>query len=257
MTLLPQVSKRGGVINAVPGSATPSVVRAAAVPTLTVTDGLVAWWKADPGSVGGVADGAEVSTWLDSSPSGYTASAASGQRPLWRQSAFNGQPALEFDGANDRFTMALSASEELFTYYAVLSIDNNTTKEHGILGPSANGGRDWRITTNGRMQLNWLGFVTIGQSPTSLPANTPVVVGVEYSGSAWAFSVNGSPAGSGTNSKEFGNGFTSRIGSGVNPDNFPIDGKIAEIICYHRLLSAQEKSSVVSYLGGKYGISVA
>lgn len=62
----------------------------------------------------GIADGADVSTWTSRAVATITASQGTlANRPLYRLSGINGQPAVDFDGSND--IMSLSAGANTLT----------------------------------------------------------------------------------------------------------------------------------------------
>jgi PKD repeat protein len=65
--------------------------------------GLVLWLKAD--ALAGLADGAAVASWPDASGRCHHATQpAPGRRPVYREAAASGRPAVEFDAADDGMT---------------------------------------------------------------------------------------------------------------------------------------------------------
>ncbi len=66
--------------------------------------GLQWWFKADSLAL---SDADPVSSWLDSSGNGYTATQATGiNQPLYKTAILNGLPVVRFDGSNDKLTTA-------------------------------------------------------------------------------------------------------------------------------------------------------
>src|ERR1041384_8803564 len=67
--------------------------------TLTVTNNLVMWLKADSLAL---ANGAPISTWADSSTNlNHATQQTSGNQPAFVANAINGNPVVRFDGSSD------------------------------------------------------------------------------------------------------------------------------------------------------------
>jgi len=84
------------------------------------------WFKAD--AISGVANGAALTTWPDSSGNGYNAVSAAGKEPLYTTNVLNGQPAVLFKPSRPS-TMTVSASLTLNrpdTVFIVYDAENAT-----------------------------------------------------------------------------------------------------------------------------------
>ena len=81
--------------------------------------GLATWWKAD--AISGLADGAAISSWADSSGNSKTLIGYTTGRPLYKTNVRNGLPGVLFDGVNDNFEVALT-----FGVFTVLWASNLT-----------------------------------------------------------------------------------------------------------------------------------
>lgn len=81
----------------------------ASAPTLPYTNGLVQWFKAD--TITNLVDGSRVVLWSDSSPPGgknFLSTGGAGTDPLYKISAQNGLPGVDFDGVDDVLTHTAS-----------------------------------------------------------------------------------------------------------------------------------------------------
>lgn len=125
-----------------------ATARAAATPR--TTDGVVdpadeilaltptAWFKAD--AITSLNDGDPVSTWVDSSTSGFDLTGSGASRPLYQTASLNDLPAVEFDGSDilDRAnvpTLDLLSLEEASIFvvqYQNAADAQNTTFFYGI-----------------------------------------------------------------------------------------------------------------------------
>ena len=93
-------------------------------PILPVTTGIVFHFKADSLAL---ANGAEISTWTDSGPGGFNATAATGQKPLFQTNVVNGLPVARFDGVDDFLTSTAQTSQKPFTFFAVVKTTDLAT----------------------------------------------------------------------------------------------------------------------------------
>jgi PKD repeat protein len=90
------------VINSVPGNWTPS--RSFDIIRPSQIDSCQLWLRADSGVV---LNGLTVESWLDFSPNQRVVTqTASASQPLFQSAGMNGNPCLQFDGINDRFSIS-------------------------------------------------------------------------------------------------------------------------------------------------------
>jgi len=90
--------------------------------TLTVTNGLQLWLKADAGVTAGA--GGKVTAWQDQSGKGNNASqSVADMSPLLVNDAINGKPVLRFDGVDDFLEVAdsdsVSITGDITTFFLV------------------------------------------------------------------------------------------------------------------------------------------
>jgi fibronectin type 3 domain-containing protein len=211
----------------------------------------------------GLSDGASVSSWTDESLRGNDATAFG---PTFSASGLNGQPAVEFDGVNDHFTLPagfadFTAGVSLFivaqpTEYQqgakFLAIGNDGGGDSLALGRAgATAGLQY-FTTN---SSNWFGWFNTN---SGLETNQAAVFGVHHGGGtvdstvSAQITVDGVSVGGGSvyvppvKQRAF-----NYIGKSYWSDGY-FEGRISEILLYRRQLSAGEREAVQAYLGEKY-----
>lgn len=124
----------------------------------------------------GLADGAAVTSWTDSSGAGLTATQATGtKQPAYRAAptGFNGQPAVQFTGASSQFlaTAAFTATGT-WTMYAVASRNNATSGTYGIANmDDGNTKREFQFRYNAT-NADTIAWNTAGLATDSQPAGT-------------------------------------------------------------------------------------
>ena len=217
---------------------------AAAAPP--VTTGLTL--HLDASQLTGLSDGATVTTWTDMSGQNNHATAAG--TPIYKTAVLNGQPVVRFNGASS-FTTADISSQ--FPTAATVFIATTISNDNAYTLVKANPGVDewWRWDGDG---TSYPGFFRGSrlESYTAMPNSGSHLFAISSSASAWEMSINGASQGveganydSGGAPLVIGNGSS---GGGLN-------GDIAEVLIYSRVLTATEANAVGYYLEAKYGIS--
>lgn len=223
---------------------------------------LYAWFNA--GDITGVSDGADLSTWSDSSGNSRTLTGVSGKLPSYAASNLNSKPAVVFDGdeglhgptgepdpfdftTTDFAVTAVAKTDGNATVIGVVLQNNSQTDGYALyraevggsfnfsvaLAGTNNAGLDTSTATNGLLY----GFEQIGSSAkgyfdgdhaTGTTPDTSVATGtplqVGYGGTASTISAN--------------NGFK---------------GSISEIV-FHTSNDTNERQKVEGYLAHKYGL---
>lgn len=233
--------------------------------TLSVTNGLALWLKADAGVTTHPSGG--VALWADQSTNANNAlQAADAQAPLLVNGALNGRPVIRFDGTDDFLNVldseSLSFTGDLTTLFVVKVDDfdwyraiwgktagplGNLPAPTDIYTPQGSG--IVRAFRGDGGAVN--GFVDSAQA---LRANTYFVVGIDVSGDILTHYLNGQVNGSGMITTTTADGNTDlKIGSrhdGVTR----LKGDMAELLIYDRALSATERSAAFNYLQAKYDL---
>ncbi|GAC1374842.1 MAG: hypothetical protein NVSMB4_02670 [Acidimicrobiales bacterium] len=220
---------------------------------------LTGWYKAD--AITGLATGAALTSWPDSSSSGYNATP--GSAPTWQSGVVNGKPVVRFASGN-YLTSSLPSSPTAATVFAVHK-PGDTSAMHAVIGPStsgtAQGGMELRSTNSGLMDF-------LDCNKTDIATDVGAISTAAFNDDAvtWASAsaVNFYQAGKNTKTQTTSATLTggtngTLIGGFFNLSSLvePYVGDIAEIIRYDRVLTASERSTVDSYIQDKYGITVS
>ena len=239
---------------------------------LIPTSGLVLWLRADSLQLN---DGDAVTSWKDVSGNGHEFIQGTGSAQpafiLDGGSVVNNKPLVDCDG-NDHlykdFDATLNTNE--ISVFVVALVDTDDNGIHGIIesrgsSPVARSGFNLygRMDSNNRWQ--WWGgadssWTTVSSPNNTLVAGQPSIITASITGGNGAggsalhsLSVNGAtPA---TANAPFWKSDAGSYMLGRVPSAFYLNGKIAEVIQYNRILTANEISAVESYLSVKYNIS--
>lgn len=236
--------------------------------TLTVTENLQLWLKADAGVTD---DGSgNVLSWADQSSSPDAASQIAGapdgpNAPKLIANALNGKPVLRFDGKDDYLslpdTASLSITEDLTTFFVVKFDDFSNYR--AVWAKTINhlpGPTDFYTLPGSGIPQVYRGDGTdtgLAAFPSSvaLTAGSYLTVGFGMEGPTCSHFLGGQVTSNGTlNVAEADS--DSPLLIGTRGDLFTkMKGDIAEILIYDRALTAAERASVAAYLGQKYGIA--
>ena len=215
--------------------------------------GLQGWWKAD--AITGLADGAPLVTWPDSSGHGYTitggCAAISGAAPIYRATGFNGKPCIDFPTLGYACDIANGgvAVTEPWTEFVVMKgtagqpfYALNISSGYGSMGLSLSnddhcyfGGSGNRFTAG-----------TVGVAPHVATAISDAAARRCWiDGNEFATTLVGS-------GPDYVPGFD-RFGAFAG-GNFGV-GLVAEILHYNVALSDADRQKVQNYLKAKYVIT--
>ncbi len=216
-------------------------------------------------------ESAEIATWYDTNPQStlkYNATQGSSTKyPTYDSSAINNLPALNFDGSNDDMVVTSLNAGSNASYFFV--IKPTTAQVEAILDSAPN--QTWVFrnlcdqpnypTCTGDGAFSWWnGTNPTPQTQLGLSANTPYVLYVDTKltpTKVMNYYRNGAFVSSSTDSDTHNTTWSNpRIGS-VNLTLKFYSGKIGEIIIFSRVLTTEERQSVISYLGKKWGIKLS
>jgi hypothetical protein len=230
---------------------------------------LVMWLKAD--AIRGLKDGAPVETWVDSSGNGLDPfQPTEAKRPVWREKAVNGLPAVRFDGADDnlrtRYYRDLLMTSYHVSVFAVFR-PAGAVESRGLVSSS------FTALATTREQGGGLVFTTAYQSAGGKnvwkdvrPSNRGTVVPDRWSVGSVIRSgdqagqtrlrVNGSRVDDGGaiayHSVNTKHGFVGCLRDEAGCWR----GDIAEVLVYGEALSEDARQAVERYLARKYGITL-
>ena len=224
---------------------------------------LYAWWRADVGvnaSTGMPADGTAVTRWEDSGARNHDlvrVSATASQRPTFRATLANGDPAVDFDG-ND-YIWAANATTEfgvITSARTVVCVVRPTSANGGyIFDSSSTAGRTALMTGEIATPAQWVLFP--GNTPSTLGGpvleSGVTLVTCTVSPGSQTIHVNGELEGSGASAIQSVSGFI--LGSRFNLQN-PLSGSISEVLVFDKALDAAERTAIEAYLSAKYELDV-
>ncbi len=215
------------------------------------------------------ANGNAVACWRDQSGNGrsYT-QATAGNRPIYRTNIQNGQPVVDFDGANDRLTSGavLAGGDDTFTYIAswrpvnahtgVIFEQNNNTAATGrraaFLARSVS-----RYGFNGEgndfdVQVGTPTYAANAFNVSSivLPGGVANNVLVFDEGTQGTGTIN-------LTTQNVGTAGGSAVGYKITTADEFFNGDIPEIIVYTDALNSVNRILVENYLSSKYNVNLA
>jgi hypothetical protein len=228
--------------------------------------GLELWLKAD--AITGLADGAAVASWLDSSGNARHAVQATGAlKPLYKVNIINGLPVVRFNSdilSTPTIDLTGTNAVTLFAVFTAAAGSDDIVVEFSDNYNSVTDGFIlYRATAGDAVVAAAIGNIASSQWTTAAGVTTtPACVSAVYNKSlpitqevrAW---VNGVLGGSevfyAENTNNFGNRalhLGSRLGGSA-----PLDGDLAEIILYSSALSDANRQAVEAYLIAKYALN--
>jgi hypothetical protein len=210
---------------------------------------LQAWYKADSLVL---SDNDPISTWTDSSSSGYNATQTLTARPLYKTNIQNSLPAVLFSAASTQsFVTSIPADTKPFTVAVVVRREDYGPPV-AFFGASNTGGMCFRNDTNRYADILSQGTADIGPSTTALTDGSTNIIVVTYSSAgAFAYTLNGASAGTGTNNLTFTGSLTQTIGVGYAGSTEYMDGYIMEIMKFSSVVSA---ATISTYLNNKWAV---
>lgn len=225
---------------------------------------LYAWFNAE--DITGVSDGADLSTWSDSSGNSRTLTGVSGKLPSYAASNLNSKPAVVFDGDEglhgptgepDPFDFGSTD----FNVVAVAKTDGDTAVTGTILqdNDTFDGYSIYRVEVNGSFNFS---VVKAGPSVIAsnavLTATGGLLYGYEQISTTAKGYFNGASSLSGTPDTSVATGTPLQVGyagsSSAITANTGFKGSISEIV-FHTSNDTNERQKVEGYLAHKYGLT--
>lgn len=212
------------------------------------------WWKAD-GITSPPADGAALQTWTDSSTSAQPfVQATVGNRPTYRTSgAFlpNGQPCVEFTAASSR-DMSCSTLTNVTAMTRFVVVRMKTLPSTGTLF-GANNGFQLAFNSAGQLQssVNNVTWLNISGTTVATTGVWYVVAFTDNNSNSSTNYVNGTQDATSTTAHS-ATATTTSLGS-ASATAF-LDGYIAEMADWNRVLNTTELGQMFTYFTTKYAV---
>jgi len=227
------------------------------------TTGLIAWFKADNGAI---TSGGTVSSWIDVSGTGNTATqGTSGNQPTFNSSAINGLPALGFNGSTQYLALPngfanFTAGESLFVMAKPIAFTSTYARFIDMgSGPGYANSLPFNQPAASTLAFSVYGNpdtnVTTVSSSNGLSLGLYQLFEVTHDGTATAtLYSNGIPLAQNTAMLSIPNVTRTYTGIG-NFDNlgpFYFNGQISEMLLYNQSLTATQRQNVENYLMNRY-----
>lgn len=198
-------------------------------------------------------DSSAVSEWRDKANDKVFAQTTANNRP--GLSSINGKTAVDFDGTNDTLSCVDAFATYPFSMFIVQLLDAYTFYGMTYTIGSSNNYNVRQYETDGRINI---------QSPSSGPiasTQTYSLGSADVLALVWKSTAADSQVYLNGQEPLFGGIFSEPTLSGTHyigtrAGSFPMDGKIGEILVYGRTVSADERQSITSYLGTKWGVTI-
>jgi hypothetical protein len=208
------------------------------------------WFKAD--SITGLANGAVVASWTDSSPAAESATQATANvQPTYKTNALNGYPAVTFDGdaTNPDFLSFTALALTTYTVFVVYKCTSTATNPYSCLVGAVKGG-----LYAGGTNANAPGFGAYDGAGWFMSTSKLTTAALGCLSNRALF-VNGSIPTYATQ-KILAELTLDTIGKRTVSVTTGYGGDIYEIIVYAQELPQQKRLYVQNYLASKYGLTI-
>ncbi len=230
------------------------------------TSNLTLWLDADNLNL---SDGANVTTWPDSSGYGNDAVSATGREPVFKTGIVNGKPVVRFTNANSTYlTISDDTSldpDEISIIIVSMHTGSSDSWAPYLIKTSTYNWDDGYGFARNNNNNNFLFYidrynqnvVSENYSPNSYDISTLVYDNVNVE-----LFKDGTSAGTDAYTNNINNS-TNKMYIGASPDNngsgatLFLDGDIAEIIVYKKGINDAERTIIENYLKVKYGITIS
>lgn len=216
----------------------------------TTEPSLIGWWKADTLVLN---DGDPISSWSDSSASGYTMTAAGVNRPTYKTNQKNSLPAVFFDTSINNQWMTASMPSNNKPHTLALVVMMPTVESHNSTPVGSTSDGDLVLQTFRDATAHWLfgkqNQLNISGIQFTLTNNTWYILIVTYDGSGnWVMLNNGSSV-SGTNNQSFTGTGTTVLGREL-AGNY-LAGYIGEIMKFYSVVTP---ATIDTYLNTRWAV---
>jgi len=239
-------------------------------PGVPVTNGLIVWLKAgavntsDPAQVRTSGSDLFVQQWNDSSGAGRNATnATQSDQPKYIANALNGKPVIRFTEDNndtgDRLYLGDLSTQTPTAGSAFIVATPTDPNGYTLFDNRNNDGRWVDIRYGESNPGTWKQNRAGGFSTGPWPLSGAHVYSLESSSLVYRALVDGTQVGSTTAEYNSGSGQNWTIGNRAQDGSggSQLNGDIAEVILFNRVLTTDEANAVGRYLADKYGVTTS
>lgn len=212
----------------------------------------------------GLSDGASTASWYNRGTGGIGAFATTttSYEPTLKLNILNSKPVVRFDGSNDALSNSTTLADSLSSNMTIFAVaDSDKSSGTGSIVSTRNSGsRGWDLRYQSKTQLL---YYHAGESSSLLYHGLTDqfnIIQLTRDGGATsaaiALSHNGGTADTSTIPGYSPEAAGTSVGNTVQEAQ-PLEGDIAELIIYDRVLSQSERHQVGAYLERKYGLDTA
>ncbi|MEM7394702.1 MAG: DUF2341 domain-containing protein, partial [Verrucomicrobiota bacterium] len=198
-------------------------------------------------------EGEPVCVWPNLVPNEFSAAQnALADQPTFSTNGINGQPAVHFVNDvlfQDDF-VALFAGNEA-TLFVVAQID--APQNYNLFTTRANNPQ-WREGVANNARMGTFRVNRIGVGGNLMPDFGSQLFAIESGTADWALWLNGRSTITQAPDFDAGGGFLNAIGGRTQDNGQRLNGDIAEILIYNRILTSDEHQRIGDYLESKYGL---
>lgn len=236
---------------------------------VSVTSGLVGRWSARSFLHGHTADNTAVASWAPYQGSGPAlVQAAAGNRPKYLASAIGGKPALSFDASQfQSLAGAFSADVPAPITYVVVLSPTNLAALVNILSGVVSAKyialqHNLGVSSQSQYTTKMASTATALATPANAAAATPQIVIARLGGAnskIWVSAVTPKATGTTTDVATTPNAVLSGLSVArdrVTPTSGNYGGLLAEALLYSRQIADAEATTLLTELGGHYGITI-
>jgi Domain of unknown function (DUF4082) len=216
--------------------------------TPTSITGCVGWWDADDATTFTYSSGTLVSQWRDKSGGNHHANNIGSPN---RDTTLNGRAVIRFPTASGaRFLitgfMSSFTAGEVFVVVDLLTISASNAGLWNYVSTDGSA-QYFPYQPNGQVYENWGSTVRSGFDPV-VSLLDPHVYNVRTAAGSYVAAIDGiTRFSTATNTVAFGSGSPQ-----IPHDGAGIDGSIAEMVIYNRVLNTTERQQIESYLTAKW-----
>lgn len=244
------------VITSNAGGTVVSGTKTVLLDTSVVRSGLKFWVRADKGT-STIVNGANITRWLDVSGSGHYLNAP-GTAPIFNNnhSEFNSKPAIQFNGSSTYLNTSTTTSNIGIQNadYEMFIVGHTASTNIMFLMSAA--GVQYEIHLNGGNGIRYIpgtGHFLDHGADAAFVSNGVHLFSVRASSAGGAVRVDGVDGGTNGNSLRSSADVFLQFGRRFD-NSYYLNGEIAEILIYNRLLTEDERSKIELSLGQKYSI---